>query len=308
MNSAMRELFPQLPPELRNEVYTYLSTPESPSHATTFGLPLKLKTFECKHTTVQICPVHHESNALLSLGAYRFQEAIEYNTWLLNNATELRIGIAFKGRVDTFIQQDWDRKTEAHLRKLVKLHPWLKKVAKYDVQVLWSPLDGVMKSRKKTRTAGQIVRDITATLTSLADERVKTKRGEINLKLCLDHAFAVETVISRTKFGFADVLTPPKDESNGFRKQTRELWKEARKAPEVDTGSRFLPIPPMDSKQHGVIATRRDSVRWTVGTEGHSVIRKCLVEGEVTFIEAETETEKDSPADYIALTLLGECL
>jgi hypothetical protein len=304
----MHELFPTLPPELRNEVYTYLSTPESASYATTFGLPLKFKTFECKHTTVQICPVHHGSNGLLSLRAYQFQEATEYNTWLLNNAVELRIGIAFKGRVNTFVQQDWDRRMEAHLRKLANLYPWLKKVAKYDVQVLWNPMDGVMKSRKNTRTAGQIVRDITTTLTTLVDGEVKKKRGEINLKLYLDHAFAVETVISRTRFGFVDFLSPTTTGSDGFMKQTREVWKDAPKPLNAKTGSRLLPIPPTNTERSGVMVAERNSVKWTAGINAHLVIRKHLVEGEVTGIEAETETEKNSPADYIALTLLGECL
>jgi hypothetical protein len=308
MNSAMRELFPKLPPELRNEVYTYLSTPESACHATTFGLPLKLKTFECKHTTVQICPVHHGSNSLLSLRTYRFQEATEYNSWLLNNATELRIGVIFKGRVNTFVQQDWDKKLEAHLRKLAKLYPWLKKVARYDVQVFWSPIDGVVKSRKNTRTAGKIARELTITLTTLVGQEVKKKRGEVNLKLCLDHAFAVETVISRTKFGFVDFLSQLAVDSNGFRKQTREVWKEAAKPLEAKTGSRLLPIPAANPERSSVMAAERNSLKWTVGINGHLVVRKHLLDGEVTYIEAETETEKDSPADYIALTLLGECI
>lgn len=307
MNSIMRELFPTLPPELRNEVYTYLSTSESASRPTTFGLPLKLKTFECKHTTVQICPVHHGSTSLLSLRKYQFQEASEYNSWLLNNAIELKVGVIFKGRVNTFVQQDWDKKMLAHLQKLAKLYPWLRKIARYDVQVLWNPVDGVMKSRKNTRTAGKIVNNITTTLTTVVDQEVKRKQGEISLKLCLDHGFAVETVISGTRFGFVDFLTSPAIDSNGFRKQTREVWKEAAKPPESKTGSRLLPISPTKLEGTSVMEAERNSLKWTADTNGLLVMRKHLVDGEVTYIEAETESEKDSPADYIALTLLGEC-
>jgi hypothetical protein len=165
MATVPGELFPNLPPELRNEVYNYLSIPWTTSVASITGLPLKLKTFECKHTTVEICPVHYGSTGFLALQTSRFPEAREYGSWLLNNAMELRIGVSFHGRINTFVQQDWDKKMETHLRKLAKLHPWLRKVPKYDVQVFWSPVDGVLKSRKNKRTAGQIAKNLATALT-----------------------------------------------------------------------------------------------------------------------------------------------
>jgi hypothetical protein len=308
MATMPRELFPNLPPELRNEVYNYLSIPGILSAASIFGLPLKLKTFECKHTTVEICPIHYGSTGLLALQTYGFLEAREYGSWLLNNALELRIGVTFKGRVNTFVQQDWDRKMEAHLRKLAKLHPWLKKVAKYDVQIFWSPVDGVLKSRKNKRTAGRIARDLATALTALVSADVKGGKGELNLKLCLDHQFAAETVISGTRFGFDDFLSPGSD-MGSFRRQTREVWKEPYiRLVEEKTGARFLVISPAESGERSLVAVENNLVRWNIGVIGHLVMRKHLLDGRVTGLVAGSEHEKDSAADHIAISLLGECL
>jgi hypothetical protein len=308
MTSAMRELLPSLPPELRNEIYSYLSAPDATTTPLTFGLPLELKTFECKHTTIEICPVHYGSTGLLSLQSHRFQEASEYNSWLLNNAIELKIGVAFKGRVNTFVQQDWDKKMEAHLRKLAKQYPWLKKVARYDVQAHWGPIDGVLKSRKSKRTAGQIVWNMTAVLTSLAHRDEKMKRGELNMKLCLDHSFAAWSVTSVTMFGFEDVLSPPADALSEFKRQTREVWKEAKKPAELKKSGRLMPIPSAKPEQRSVMEACGDSVKWTVGTNGVLLIKKHLLNGRVTLYEAGFEEEKGSPVDHVALSLLGECL
>lgn len=304
----MRELFPSLPPELRNEIYNYLSTPDAAITPLTFGIPLKLKTFECKHTTVQICPVHYGSTGLLSLQSYRFQEASEYNSWLLNNAIELKVGVAFKSRVNTFVQQDWDNKMEAHLHKLAKQYPWLKKAARYDVQVLWNPTDGVLKSRKSKRTAGQIVRNMTATLTSLAHQGETMKRGELKMKLYLDHSFATWSVTSATMFGFEDVLSPPADTSRDFKRQTREVWKEAKKQAKLKKSARLIPVPSAKPEQRNVMEASRDSVKWTVGTTGVLLIKKHLFNRSLTRYEAGFEEEKGSPVDHVALSLLGECL
>jgi hypothetical protein len=311
MTSAMRELLPSLPPELRNEVYNYLSTPGTTTFHTTFALPLKLKTFECKHTTVHICPVHYGSTGLLSLQAYRFQEASEYSSWLLNNAIELKIGVTFKGRVNNFVQQDWDKRMEAHLRKLAKHYPWLKKVARYDVQMLWDPIDGVLKSRKNKRTAGQIARDITATLTSLTERDVKTKRGDLKMKLCLHQSIARSIIVSGTTFGFTDVLAPPAVISNSFRRQTREVWIESRKPVELKPLSGLLPVPNTKLEGRNVLEAQHDTTKWTVGTQGRLVLRKYLFDGRVTQIETGVEEEKVNlaePIGHITLSLLGECL
>jgi hypothetical protein len=301
-----RLLFPDLPPELRNEVFRYLSGPGLTSAAKVVGLPLKLRTYECKHTIVQICPVHYGSTSLLALQTYGFQEASEYTTWLRNNAIELRIGVFFKGRVNTFVQQDWDNKMETHLRKLAKLHPWLKKVAKYDIQILWSPIDGVMKSRKNKRIAGQIPRDMTTTLTGLVDVSVKRKKGELKMKLCLEHKTAVETVLSGTRFGFAACFSSP---FGGYRRETTELWKEAYVKPQgPEPGSLLLPLLPVKQEDKSLIEIEKGLIKWTVGAQGHLVMKRYLLDGVVIGLATGNEREKDMAVDHVVFALLGECL
>lgn len=209
-----RALLYQLPPELRNEVYNYLSLPEATTTPTVAGLPLQLKKFDCKHTSVQICPVHHGSTGLLELQKYNFVEGREYASWLLANAIELKIGVTFKSRVNTFVQADWNKKMEMHLNKLVKQHPWLRKVAKYDIQILWDATDGPLKSKKKKRTAGQIPKEMVQKLMSLMDEDVKRKRSTVAVHLHLEHRIALENALAHTKFGLSDFMLSTRD---GYR-------------------------------------------------------------------------------------------
>ncbi|KAE8832026.1 hypothetical protein HRS9139_06268 [Pyrenophora teres f. teres] len=169
MSQPTHLLFPNLPPELRQEIYTYLSEdPSTPAQTT--GLPLALKTFTCKHTTIQILPVHHGSAGLLSLPHDVFPEAAEYHSWLLSNAVALHIGVKFHGRVNTFVQADWDKKVERHLNKLAKQHPWLRKVGSYHVKICWAPLDKPLRSKKGKRVAGCIPNAMVESLTKMMDE------------------------------------------------------------------------------------------------------------------------------------------
>tara|TARA_R110002003_G_scaffold1184_16_gene22706 strand:+ start:10673 stop:11590 length:918 start_codon:yes stop_codon:yes gene_type:complete len=304
MTTTTRLLFSHLPPELRNEVFDYLSAPGSNSTATVTGLPLKLKSYECKHTTVQICPIHYGSKGLLALQSYGFQEAREYSSWLLNNATELKIGVVFKGRVNTFVQQDWDKKMEAHLRKLAKLHPWLKKVAKYDIQILWSPLDGVLKSRKNKRTAGRILRDVVGTLTSLTDSEVKKRRGDVNVKLRLTHDVALETVRSGTRFGLADFLAPTE---NASRRQKLEVWKEAHARMLPETGARFVQVVPVKKEEIGLLEVDKGRVKW-VDSTGRLVMEKYMVNNKAVELITQGEGKADADIGYVVASLVGECL
>jgi hypothetical protein len=294
MSSTPRLLFPNLPPELRNEVFKYLSVPDTLPKATISGLPLKLKTYDCKHTTVEICPVHYGSTTLLALQPYGFLEAREYRSWL---------GVTFKGRVNTFVQKDWDAKMAAHLRKLAKLHPWLKKVANFDVRVLWSPVDGVMRGK---RMAGQIPRDMLETLTGLVGWEVKRKKGELGVKLCLEHAVAAEIVLSGTRFGFAGFMAAA---MGAFKRETVEVWKEAHtNQREVEPNVRFLPVLPSREEKNGALGIEKGLVNWAVGVQGSLVMRKDLLDGVATSLEIGNEHEKDGPVDQIVCTLLGECL
>ena len=185
MSPPTHFLFPNLPPELRHEIYTYLSSDTS-TPALITGLPLTLKTFHCKHTTINLLPVHYGSLGLLYLPSTLFPEAAEYKTWLLSNAVELCIAVSFHGRVNTFVQADWDKKVEAHLNKLLKQHAWLSKVSSYDIKILWDNKDGSLKSKQGKRVAGSIPRAMMESLTGLMEEGVKKKKGEVKVALIFE--------------------------------------------------------------------------------------------------------------------------
>src|SRR5207244_3489776 len=111
MSPPTRLLFPQLPPELRNEIYAYLCTPSpSQSDSLTTGLPLGLKTYTCKHTTLHLTPTHTSCTSLLALQSHAVLEAFEYAAFLRTNAVELKLGVEFTGRVNTFCPEAWGRK------------------------------------------------------------------------------------------------------------------------------------------------------------------------------------------------------
>lgn len=303
MATTPRELF-AIPPELRHEIYSYLSGPDTATTASVAGLPLKLKTFECKHTILQICPIHHGSAGLLALEGYRFQEATEYNSWLLDNALELNIGITFKGRVNTFVQSDWDKKMRMHLQKLAKQHPWLAKVATYNVQILWSPMDGALKSKGNRRTAGQIVRHIVAMLTSLVRDDVKTTRGKVQLSLHLDHAAAAQNVVSGTRFGFSEIFSPPK--TTGFKEEIKEVWKHAyTRSIEQEKKSGLVPLPSHDAKPSFGMGIKEGVMMWEGENAGHLLMKRHILDGKVVEINCGNEKGEGG---HVLLTLLGECL
>ena len=303
MTSNTHLLFPSLPPELRNKIYSKLPTPESVSKATNAHLPLQLKTFSCKHTTVQICPTHHGASGLLALPKDEFAEVCEYHSWLLNNAVELRIGVHFKGRVNTFVQADWDKKMEAHLRKLVKAHPWLKKVATYDIQILWDAPDGALKSKNNKRVAGQIPLDMVKTLTQLMDAEVKRKRGEVRVGLHLDHRYAVGNAISPVKFGLDGFLL-------GEAQGCKMMVKEVRKAPYSYELSRqplegFLAIPTVSLEEKLLLEVKEGMVNWSEWTNGQLVMKQ--IAGSVVQV-GDVEQGKDARPTFPLGHLLAECL
>jgi hypothetical protein len=56
------------------------------------------------------------------------------------------------------------------------------------------------------------------------------------------------------------------------------------------------------------MAIESNLVKWNIGVLGHLVMRKQILDGRVTGLVAGGEHEKDSAADHIAISLLGECL
>jgi hypothetical protein len=295
-----RLLFPDLPPELRNEIYTYLST----STPTTTSLPLKLKTFSCRHTTIQICPVHYGSTNLLSLSHYNFNESHEYASWLRQNGLQLKIGIIFKGRVNTFVQRDWDKKISAHLRKLVKIYPWLEKVAQYDVRVKWDPMDGALKSKGGKRVAGEIVRDMLAMLMrGMMQADVRKKKGDVKVKLGIGHRIAVESVVAGARFGLAEVLSVGGDE---VRSKTWEVWKEeCKNIAQIEESPRFVPVLQAKQEEKHLLDVERGVVTWADSVKEQLVVRKRVEQGELTDLVAGQVDEKSG---YIFNALVDECL
>jgi hypothetical protein len=308
MATNPRLLFPHLPPELRNEVYKYISANDTTSPARNTGFPLQLKKYECKHTVVQLCPVHYGSNALLALQKYRFQEAREYRSWLLDNATELRIGVVFKGRINTFVQKDWDKKIEMHLQKLAKQHPWMRKVAKYDIQILWDSPDGVLKSKNNKRTAGQIPQAMVNTLVGLMDENVKGRNGHVTTTLRLQHHIAVGCAYSWPRFGLVDFFSYS-DGLHGLRRQTRRVWKEpcVKKTP-VDVCPGFESAPPK-AEEKLLLSAERGLVTWADASDSRLVTSKDIEAGtEPEIAVGRLGIRGDDNAKFVFRELVEECL
>ncbi|UPX13755.1 uncharacterized protein EKO05_0004254 [Ascochyta rabiei] len=299
----MRTFLPMLPPELRNEVYSYLSAHET-STTSNAGLPLQLKSYSCKHTLVQICPVHSGSTGLLALQHYNFLEAHEYQTWLLNNAVTVRLGVVFRGRVNTFVQEHWDKKIETHIHKLAKQHPWLKKVAKYDIQILWDAPDGVLKSKNNRRTAGQIPRAMTRTLTALMDEDTRKSQGGVSVKLRLEHHVAGVAIRSAPRFGLGSFMALATD--SGCRSQTMEIWKEPCPRVLPRKSARLTPVVKHEEKvllkfEHGRVA-------WVDRGQGTLVMKKIAVSEKTTSASfMDTGIAYDSPTEFMLLELLEDC-
>jgi hypothetical protein len=306
MATNMRTLFPNLPPEVRNSVYDYLSTHDPASTPTTTGLPLRLKSYSCKHILIQICPVHSGPSNLLALQRYNYLEGHEYRTWLLSHAITLRIGVVFKGRVNTFVQEHWDKKIETHLHKLAKQHPWLKKVVKYDIQILWDAPDGVLKSKHNRRTAGQIPRAMVQTLTCLMDGDVRRKHGDVAVKLRLEHHVAGVAVRSAPRFGLGSFMTLSASELD-CQTQTVEVWKEPCPRILPRKSARLTPVVTKPAEKE-LLKSENGRIIWADWGQGTLVMKKS------TTLEKQTCTTfmdmgiaYDSPTELMLFELLEDC-
>ena len=318
MTMQPRLLFPDLPPELRNQIYQHLSAYDNALAATTSGLPLQLKKYECKHTTVQMCPVHYSSDGLLALEKYGFQEAREYRSWLLHNAVELRIGVVFTGRVNTFVQADWDAKMALHLRKLAKQHAWLTKVSQYDIQMLFASRDGPLKSKKNKRVAAHIPRDMVKTLTQLMDKRIATHRGYVNAALSLDYSLALQNTLSPIKFGVAAFFSPFSTDALPLK----TLVKTVSVLPCPDThqsspaSTRLIPLPtPRENKD--MLSLKGTRMSCIPARIGHLVMSKTYILDSVLndHVATTAAVVGDTPRDdddtrsaFVFRELVHECL
>ena len=251
-----RQLFSQLPAELRNEVYAHLSTSTT---ASTQDIPLPLKEYTSAHTCVQICVVHHGSKSLLTLGKYGFLEGEEYRSWLLGKDVEVWVSVHFLGHLNTFVQKDWDAKILASLRKLGKKYPWLKNVARYRIRIGWEPkLDSL--ARAPRGISGEIADAMVKTLVSLQDPRVREKMGDVRVEFCIAAATQVETWVKNVHLGLETFLSGSIS--------THEI--RSATAPRTDIlrpGLRKLPIETNDKK----------SVHWA--DNGARLIMRSVKEG-----------------------------
>lgn len=301
----MRTLLPMLPPELRNSVYSYLSPSTEPTND---GLPLHFKSYSCKHTLVQICPVHSASTALLRLQRYGFLEGNEYRTWLLNNAITLRIGVVFKSRVNTFIQEHWDKKIETHMQKLAKQHPWLKKVTKYDIQILWDAPDGVLRSKHNRRSTGQIPHAMVRTLTGLMDQKTREKAGDIQVRLRLAHHVAGVAVRSSPRFGLGSFMTlPPQMTALKCARQTLEVWKEPCPKILPRKSARLTPVVTKVAEKE-LLRCENGTVAWVGWGHGTLIVSKTEESGRQTCTTwMDTGIAYDSPTELMLFELLEDC-
>lgn len=303
----MRTLFPSLPPEVRNSIYDYLSTHDSTFASTTTSLPLQLRSYSCKHSLVQICPTHSGPSNLLALQRYNYLEGHEYRTWLLNHAITLRVGVVFKGRANTFVQEHWDKKVEAHLHKLAKQHPWLRKVAKYEIQILWDAPDGVLKSKHNRRNAGQIPRAMVRTLTGLMDGDVKKKRGDVTAKLRLEHHVAGVAIRSAPRFGLGSFMTLSMSDLE-CRSQTTEVWKEPCPRTLPRKSARLTPVVKHEEKELLTFEKDKGRLEWVDRGQGTLVMIDTAALGQrrsATFMD--TGVAYDSPTELMLFELLEDC-
>ncbi|KAH7078245.1 hypothetical protein FB567DRAFT_130864 [Paraphoma chrysanthemicola] len=305
-----RHLFTHLPPELRNEIFAYLSTATcTPS---TSNLPDKLTPFADAHTTIRIHPVHYGSDALLALQGYGLIEAREYASWVRENAVELQIGIVFKGRIGAFVLEDWAKRVGKYLAKFGKMYPWLAKVRKFDVRIKWDPSDAVLKSRKGRRVAGDVVRGIVETITGMGvkSEGLGEKRAkkDVSVKLCLARHVVLETVRLGVRLGFGDLFTGAQ---NGTGRQKWEVWieDEKRNKEQEKVGWGFVTLG--DEKQEDVgemLRVEKGRVEWVDDDMGRCVLQNDSMDGgRIEVVQQKIEEKDGAGIGWVVAALIGEC-
>jgi hypothetical protein len=253
---ATHHLFPLLPAELRNEIYSYL---DNCALVSTHSISLPLKNYTFGHTTVQLCAVHHGSTSLLDLSKYGFLEGDEYKSWLLGKGLEIWINVHFTGHLNTFIQKDWDAKMKASLNKLAKRYPWLVNVAKYRVRIDWEPkVDSL--ARAPRGISGTIADDMVRILTSLQDPRVREK-ANLSATMSIAPSVQVQTYVKNLHLGLHNFLS-------------------GSVSTYADRGTRTVTAPPIGGLEPGssvlpIVVKGDKSVCWAENGEG-LVVRKGI--------------------------------
>lgn len=277
-----RLLLPELPPELRELVYT--QTVSEHTHATSTGLDFTNKVYDSSHTRVEIVPVHYGNPGLLALQRYQFLEGNEYRHFIVNNAIQLRIHVLFKGHLNTFVQEHWDKKMAAHLKNLAKRYPWLRKVTDYDIRITWKPASWGLS--KKKRRVGTIAKRMIEVLTQEMDADLMTRRGVVKAGLRVAEFVICDHILRAQALGLGELIWEV--ETDRAKRQIREVG--VARESEDETGdtagympSKFRAVPKAAATktlygwEHGdkyVTSFRRD-VQWD-----QEVISEANSEGE----------------------------
>jgi hypothetical protein len=299
----MRLLFPLLPPELRNEVYSYTSAADQ-SPATTAGLPVTLKKYRMKHAKVEICPVHYGNPSLLALQKYAFLEGAEYHDWLMRNGVQFHIGIVFDGLVESFVQEHWDDKISVSMRKLTKKYPWIAKAARWDVRVVWAA--NVDSMRGRPRKSATIVNGILATILGFQDAAVRAKRGYVSVRFHIPHCLVAAKLAYGLEFGLQSFLETAA--AHGVKREIREVTTgPSIKRKDSKIVGRLHTVPTSPPEKTAIMISKH-GVEWSEESQGDLVMRK-VVNGQDFYLEVLRSDGKvsDGSTNWQLASLRCEC-
>ncbi|KAF2641697.1 hypothetical protein P280DRAFT_282928 [Massarina eburnea CBS 473.64] len=301
-----RQIFPQLPPELRNLIYFY--TIREDNVATNIGLPFEHKVYDSSHTTVTIMPVYRGTPHLFALAKYGFLEAQEYRLYLLSSALEFRISVIFKGNTQHFIQEHWDKKMLTHLKNLGKKYSWMKKVTRYDVQILWTPAPMPRVDTKRRVDVGKIAGRMVDVLTGGSNSEFMKKRGDVKAVLHLKDAVAVHYVFSGREMGLRQFVETTPDASHRQSRAVSIAPKKSEDAPPLPP--QFKHVSQVKANAQQLLIADKGVVEWTDWTEGDLVFRKEQEMGKADAIRSGTQEERSKDRRLsmpVYLALVEEC-
>lgn len=166
-------------------------------------------------------------------------------------------------------------------------------------------MDGVLKSRMNRKVAGRIVGDMVSALTVLLDDGLKSRKGEVDARLCLAHSVAVQTMLTGTRFGLAELLA---HQNGGFKRRVLEVRKEMYVKPSrPERGALLVPVPVVRKDEDCLLAVENGLVRWAGDAGTHLVTMKHQSEDEVVEISVREHEQHGCVADHVAASLIREC-
>ncbi|KAF2192153.1 hypothetical protein K469DRAFT_483830, partial [Zopfia rhizophila CBS 207.26] len=187
-----------IPPELRNEIYSYLTMAENTS--TTTLSPFKYKIYDKKQAKLSIYALSRAGTNLLALTEY--QEAEEYKSFLAENSPfELRVSIVFKGRLGLRAYDDWAKMMNIQLDSLVKKYVWIRKVPIWNVKIFWEPNLDSLKGLEDGQF-GEIVNGMLDLALRYQDKEVRENKGNVRVGVHLgEDAVLRNSVYHQKRYG-----------------------------------------------------------------------------------------------------------